>query len=61
MYKINKQQGYIAQPREIQPLFSNSFKWSISYKNIELLCCTPETNILINYTSIKKGRQTQQF
>ena len=46
MYKINKEQGYIIQHREIQPLFSNTFKWSIIYKNIESLCCTPETNII---------------
>ena len=25
---INNQQGYIAQHREIQPLFCNNFKWS---------------------------------
>ena len=58
MYKINKQQIYIVQHREIQPLFYNNFKWSIIYKNIESLCCTPETNkiLQINYTSIKKKR-----
>ena len=26
MYKIDKQQGYIAQHREIQPLFCNDWK-----------------------------------
>ena len=42
-------------PGEPQSLFFNNFKWSISYKNCESLCCTPETNIIleINYTSIK--------
>ena len=35
MYKIIKQQGYIVQHREIQPLFDTHFKWSIIYKNIE--------------------------
>ena len=31
------------------------FKWSIIYKNIELLCCTPETNriLYIKHTSLK--------
>ena len=31
------------------------FKWSIIYKNIELLCCTPETNTIlyIKHTSLK--------
>ena len=55
MYKIEKQQGYIIQHREIQPLFCDNFKWSIIYKNTESLCCTPETNVIlqINYTSIK--------
>lgn len=42
MYKKDKQQGYIIKYREIQPLLSSNFKWSITYKNIELLCCTPE-------------------
>ena len=44
MYKINNEQGYIIWHREIQPLFYNNFKWSIFYKNIDSLCCTPETN-----------------
>ena len=54
MYKINKQHRYNVQHREIQPLFCNNFKWSISYKNIESLCCTPDISIIlyINYTSI---------
>ena len=35
MYKINKQQRYIVQHREIQPLFCNKLKWSIIYKNTD--------------------------
>lgn len=34
--KIIKQQGYIVQHREIEPLIYNDFKWSRIYKNIEL-------------------------
>lgn len=37
MYKINKQQGYIIQHKEIQQLFYNNFKWSTIYKYIESL------------------------
>ena len=47
MYKINKQQRYIEQHREIQPLFCNKLKWSIIYKNIDSLCCMPETNKIL--------------
>ena len=47
MYKINKQQGYIVQHGEIQPLFCNNFKWSIIYTNIASPCATPETNIIL--------------
>ena len=47
IYRMDKQQGYIVQHREIQPLFCNNFKWSLIYKNIESLCCTPETNIIL--------------
>ena len=36
------------------PSFFYIFKWSITYKNSESVCCTPEANILyVNYTSIK--------
>ena len=31
----------------IESLSDNNFKWSIIYKNIESLCCTPETNIIL--------------
>ena len=44
MYKIDEQQGYIAQHRKIQPLFCNSFKGSIIYKNTESLCFIAEIN-----------------
>ena len=42
--------------QRILPIFYNNFIWSIIYKNIKSLCCTPEINIrlLVNYTSIKK-------
>ena len=43
MCKVDKQQRYIIQYREIQPLFSNSFKWSITQKNIESPCYILET------------------
>ena len=35
MDTTDKQQGYIKQHRELQPLFYNNFKWSISSKNID--------------------------
>ena len=56
MYKIDKQQGYIVQHRELQLLFCNNFKWSIIYKNTESLCCPPETDIIfqVNYTLKKQ-------
>ena len=45
---------------------NNNFKWSIICKNIESLCCIPETNtvLLINHTLIekkKKGKQRNAF
>ena len=46
VYKIDKEQGYILQYREIQPLFFINFRGGIIYKNIESLCCTPENNIV---------------
>ena len=35
-----------------------SYKWKITLKNCELLCCTPETYIIlyVKYTSIKKKK-----
>ena len=45
VYK-NKQQEYIVQHGEIQPLFCNNLKWNIIYKNVDSLCCTPETNFV---------------
>ena len=56
MYKRDKQQGYkYCTAQGIQPLFCNNFKWSIIYKNIESVCCTPETKMIskVNYTSIR--------
>ena len=47
MYKIDKQQEYIAQYRELQPLSYNKLQWNINYKNTESLCCTPETNEIL--------------
>ena len=37
------------------------FVWSVFYKNIKLLSCTPETNIIlyINYTSIKNKEENK--
>ena len=46
MCKVDKQKD-IGQNKEINQLFCNNFKWSIIYKNIESLCCTPETNIVL--------------
>ena len=37
VYKINRQQGYIVQHREIQPLFCYNFKQSTIYKNTQSL------------------------
>ena len=34
------------QHKEIYLLFCNNFKWSITYKNTDSLCYTPETNIV---------------
>ena len=45
--KINNQQGYIVQHRDIQPFFCNNFKWKNKNKNNESMCCTPETNIIL--------------
>ena len=44
MYKINKLQRSIVEHREILPLFYEDFKF---FKNIESLCCIPETNTLL--------------
>jgi len=47
MYKVDKQQGYVVQHREIQLLFFNNFKLSVIYKSVESPCCTPETKIIL--------------
>ena len=46
MYKISKLQGYIVQ-QGIQPKFYNSYKWNVTFKNCDSLCCTPETYIML--------------
>ena len=47
MYIINRQQGsLLVQHRDIDPLFCKNFKWSISCKTTEPLCCTSKTNII---------------
>ena len=43
MYKIDKKQGYSTG---IIATICNNFKWSITYKNTESLCCISETNIV---------------
>lgn len=50
VYK-NKQQEYIVQHGEIQPLFCNNLKWNIIYKKFESYA----VNLKLNYesTSIK--------
>ena len=47
IYKIDKHQGYIIEPRVIQIIFFHNFKWSIIYINIKSLCFTLETNITL--------------
>ena len=49
MYKINKQQGHIyCIAQENTANIYNNFKWGIICKNIESICCTPETNNIAN-------------
>ena len=45
--KVDKQQEYIVQHKEIQPLFHNNFKWSIICKNTESLWDIPSANIIL--------------
>ena len=42
---IGRRVLYLWATREA--VFCNNFKWSIILKNIESLCCTPETNIIL--------------
>ena len=49
MYKINKQQGYIAQHREIYPLLFDKFKLGIIYKNIDSLYYIHEINTILYF------------
>ena len=66
MYKINKLQHreysqlYTVQHSEYSQHFN--YKWSITFKNCESLCCTPEnyTILYINYTSDKKKNQKKK-
>ena len=51
MYKIDKQQGYTVLQRELYSLSCNNLSWSITCKNTESLCCTPETNTIL-YSAI---------
>ena len=46
MYKISNRDIFTAE--EIWLLFYNDLKWSIIYKNIESLCCTPETQNIVS-------------
>lgn len=55
---IKIQKSPIVQHWEIQPLFSNHFKWNIIHKNIEQ-CCTPEKTNTVNqlYFNEKKRKK----
>lgn len=44
--KIIKQQGYIVQHREAEPLICNDFKWSRIYKNIESHTHTHKSSLI---------------
>ena len=46
-HKINKSQGCHVQHREYSQKYYNNFAWCIMCKNIETLCCTPKTNIIL--------------
>ena len=45
---ISNKDIFTVQHRKIQPIFYNNFKWGIICKNIESICCTPETNNIAN-------------
>ena len=47
MYRIKKLQGYIVKHREYSQYFIITLNGVYSIKNIDLLCCTPETNIIL--------------
>ena len=47
IYKIDKNQGYIVEPRVIQIIFFHNLKWSIIYINVKSLCFTLEMNITL--------------
>ena len=41
--------------------YNNKFKWNISYKNIESLCCIPETPNIVNQLHLKKRNSPPFF
>ena len=49
----------------IMPIFYNNYKWSITCKNIELLCYTSAANIILYvnklYFSLKKWGKSDNF
>lgn len=38
----------------IESMFYNNVKWNTIYKNIEPLCCTPETKLPCKSTTLQK-------
>ena len=44
--KVNQLHGCIIQPRDYSQYFIMN-KWSITFKNCESLCCTPETMYIV--------------
>ena len=53
-YKINKTHRCHLKHREQSQYPVRTFKWSIIYKNITSLCCTPETHNTINQLYFRK-------
>ena len=49
--KINNLQDILYNAAK-NPIFYN-YKWNTTFKNYDLLWCTPETILYINYTFIK--------
>ena len=48
--------------QRLPAILYNNYKWRITFKNCESLCCTPETYIIlyINYTSRKEERKRKK-
>ena len=46
MYKINKASTIYCMAQEYNQYFYNNYKRSITFKNWESLCCTPETYLI---------------